>query len=323
MVAKEIDKAIIDGSNFLVCRHPQTGETQIFTRDERYEDAVMTDAAGVKTKFKQSTWLGLKPSIKQLSDDPPLILSQQSYLSICEQMVSSIKNKRLEKVILSRIKKTSLKQGQLGELFDLLCGLYPNTLTYLYYNAGHTWIGATPELLASFEGNRVKCASLAGTISIDGGQWTKKEFREQEIVTDFISKCINSHGHVSKVHGPEDLHAGEVKHLQTLLEGEVNDKQAFLKDLHPTPAIAGFPVDVALTTIAKLEPHKRGFYTGYVQFNIENNSSAYVNLRCLQHINNNAYLYLGGGITADSDARNEWQETELKARTLLSAIEKL
>jgi len=31
-------------------------------------------------------------------------------------------------------------------------------------------------------------------------------------------------------------------------------------------------------------------------------------------------LYLGGGITADSDVTAEWDETELKAQTMLSVI---
>jgi isochorismate synthase len=31
-------------------------------------------------------------------------------------------------------------------------------------------------------------------------------------------------------------------------------------------------------------------------------------------------LYLGGGITAESEVQKEWEETQQKAKTLLSAL---
>jgi isochorismate synthase len=48
-----------------------------------------------------------------------------------------------------------------------------------------------------------------------------------------------------------------------------------------------------------------------------------VNLRCAQITADRAYLFLGGGFTADSVVESEWQETENKARTLLNVIENL
>jgi len=50
---------------------------------------------------------------------------------------------------------------------------------------------------------------------------------------------------------------------------------------------------------------------------------AYVNLRCLQAINDQCFLYLGGGITKDSDLEKEWVETELKGQTLLQVMQKI
>jgi isochorismate synthase len=41
-----------------------------------------------------------------------------------------------------------------------------------------------------------------------------------------------------------------------------------------------------------------------------------VNLRCAQLFRNQAFLYLGGGLTAQSNVEEEWQETENKAKTL-------
>ena len=58
--------------------------------------------------------------------------------------------------------------------------------------------------------------------------------------------------------------------------------------------------------------------------NVENNaynftttqSNFYVNLRCMQIVNDTAKIYVGGGITKDSVAENEWKETQNKAKTI-------
>ena len=39
-------------------------------------------------------------------------------------------------------------------------------------------------------------------------------------------------------------------------------------------------------------------------------------------INSNEFnIYVGGGITAKSNPKEEWEETEIKAQTMLSLIE--
>jgi isochorismate synthase len=54
--------------------------------------------------------------------------------------------------------------------------------------------------------------------------------------------------------------------------------------------------------------------------NLGGGSTLYVNLRCMQLRTQSAALYVGAGITADSDPAAEWRETELKARTILDAL---
>ena len=49
-------------------------------------------------------------------------------------------------------------------------------------------------------------------------------------------------------------------------------------------------------------------------------SSLFVNLRCMQLGDGHASLYVGGGITAESDPASEWRETEMKAETMLSVL---
>ena len=54
----------------------------------------------------------------------------------------------------------------------------------------------------------------------------------------------------------------------------------------------------------------------------EQSTQLFVNLRCAEIIQNQAYLYLGGGFTKDSTVESEWSETENKAKTLLNVMKK-
>jgi isochorismate synthase len=81
------------------------------------------------------------------------------------------------------------------------------------------------------------------------------------------------------------------------------------------------PKDKALAFILQQEGYDRSFYSGYLgPVHIDGQSHLYVNLRCMQLGSDRAYLYVGGGVTADSCPDAEWRETELKAGTLLSVL---
>jgi isochorismate synthase len=58
---------------------------------------------------------------------------------------------------------------------------------------------------------------------------------------------------------------------------------------------------------------------GELNFDFENKDNAtdlYVNLRCVQIQDNLGHIYVGGGITIDSNAESEWQETVNKSQTI-------
>ena len=53
---------------------------------------------------------------------------------------------------------------------------------------------------------------------------------------------------------------------------------------------------------------------------INNHSSLFVNLRCMQVCNDAISLYLGGGIMSESSPEKEWIETQNKAKTLIRVL---
>ena len=49
-------------------------------------------------------------------------------------------------------------------------------------------------------------------------------------------------------------------------------------------------------------------------------SKLFVNLRCMKIDANSATLFVGGGITIDSEPESEWEETQHKLQTMLQVI---
>ena len=73
--------------------------------------------------------------------------------------------------------------------------------------------------------------------------------------------------------------------------------------------------------IRGLEPDRRGIYAGSVLYmDYADNLDSCIAIRTLVLRNGEALVQAGAGIVADSVPEREWEETENKARALLTAI---
>lgn len=245
------------------------------------------------------------------------------YLNAFDKALTAIKNKDLSKVILSRIKSIPTRKSALS-IFNSLNENYKSTFNYVISSAETgTWIGASPESLLDVKGKEISTMSLAGT-KTNEQEWTDKEKDEQNYVTQFIlSELKNTFCHDIEHSKPITVNAGPVQHLQTKIKAKLSDKHDWAKllnALHPTPAVCGIPTQKAKSFISEIENHDRKFYTGYISILTGNSKKFFVNLRCMELFKDEAQLYLGGGLTGQSLADSEWQETERKAQTLATHI---
>ena len=124
------------------------------------------------------------------------------------------------------------------------------------------------------------------------------------------------------------MQAGNLIHLKTEFSVDMEKVSypllgtAMLDLLHPTSAICGMPMKAAAQFLKDREGFDRSYFSGYLgPSNIENKTSLFVNLRCMQILKNKAILYAGAGVTEDSDPESEWNETEMKFQTLLNVIQ--
>lgn len=274
---------------------------------------------------------------------------EEFHLNLVKKGIAQIENKIFEKVVLSRKIKTECNAEPL-ELFQRLLQNYSNAFCYLWYHPKiGTWLGATPEILLKTENQQLTTMSLAGTQKFVEGKdlvWGEKELAEQQLVTDYIADSLKDKIVGLHISERESIRAGQLWHLRTKLSGRLEESnlQNCITALHPTPAVCGLPLEDTRRFILENENYNREYYTGFLgelnlkeerdrssssrnQENkayrsIKNRTTLFVNLRCMQLKNTQAEIYVGGGITQDSDPNNEWHETVAKSKTILQIINK-
>ena len=245
-----------------------------------------------------------------------------NYLAKLDNLISRLISKEAKKVVLSRKEPQEFKDSYLDVYFKLLSA-YPNAMVYWFNNpgTGH-WMGASPEILLEYSAGNFSTMALAGT-QIDQGQrevnWGDKEIQEQAYVQDFILDRIGNISENIDTYGPFTSKAGRLLHLKTEIRAKTQeniDLKTLIERLHPTPAVCGIPQKEAMQLISQLEGYDREFYTGYFGPFNKDKASLFVNLRCMKLKGTRADLFVGGGVTEDSEAILELEETQAKTSTM-------
>lgn len=268
--------------------------------------------------------LGIKPQTAPLNTEEQF---KNEYLELVAKAKETIRKTPLKKVVVSRTHRATLP-GTAAEAFARLVEAYPNAMVY-YWSHPHTgdWMGATPETLLSIRQNTLFTMALAGTLPYDSEakpNWTAKEIEEQQMVVDFISDRLThlfSHKEITSS-ATYTKQAGNLVHLCADFQVSLKDFKTIdlIRLLHPTPAVAGLPIDESMAFIRKNEQHKRSYYAGFLGPISQKDIRLFVNLRCAKVLSKQVRLHVGGGITAHSNPNDEWEESQRKAETLLHAL---
>ena len=99
------------------------------------------------------------------------------------------------------------------------------------------------------------------------------------------------------------------------------DRIDLLRATFPGGSITGAPKIRAMEIIDELEPSKRSVYTGSLgYFGFNESMDLNIVIRTFLVKNDDLYFQVGGGIVADSDPEEEFQETLDKAKALISSL---
>jgi menaquinone-specific isochorismate synthase len=204
------------------------------------------------------------------------------------------------------------------------------------FEEGHTFIGASPERLFRREKDHFETEALAGTKprSDDSKRdqvlaneliESQKNNHEHKLVVDSLkSTCqqlcsdfsFEEHAHLLKLNAGHHL----LTHFSGKLKQNITDDQ-ILKTIHPTPALAGFPIQNTIDAISKIEPFSRGWYAGPVGYIGYNHSEFAVGIRSGLVEERSISLFAGAGIVQESESTDEWEEIEHKIGSFIKIFE--
>lgn len=258
----------------------------------------------------------LKSELNQFDQEDEI-----SYKQKIEDVISFIRQNQLRKLVISRRKLVDFKgtEVNLSQTFLNLTKTYPNAFVYLFEKDGRCWMGAFSELLGRYnkKTSEFETMALAGTLPVQE-EWSRKETEEQKPVADYILNILKKYSADVDVSATGDHISGTIKHLRTDFKAKIQDGNLddIIAELHPTPAVCGIPKDVCTKAITEFENFPRNLYAGYIKVETEEFVQYFVNLRCAEFFRNAALVYVGGGITPESDPQKEWRETELKSEAI-------
>ena len=198
----------------------------------------------------------------------------------------------------------------------------------------------SPERFLSVQGRHVETAPIKGTRprSDDAAEdaaaaqallASPKDRAENLMIVDLLRNdlgraCAPGSIHVDRLF--EVISYPTVHHLVSTISGELADGLGptdLLQRSFPGGSITGAPKRRAMEIIAELEPAARQAYCGSVFYvSAHGRMDSNIAIRSLVCDQKEIHCWGGGGIVADSDCEQEYQETLDKVGSFLSELEK-
>ncbi|MBL0511463.1 isochorismate synthase MenF [Aeromonas media] len=246
---------------------------------------------------------------------------------------------KLAKVVLSRKLTLTLHQpADPKRVLARLMAQNPHAFHFsLPLGQGRRLLGASPELLLRVSGGEVFTHPLAGSArrASEPAQdeavarellASRKDQHEHKLVIDEIRRVLTPHCRELAIPShPSLMSTDTLWHLGTPIAGRLHGSDASVLSLacqlHPTPALCGYPTDLAREFIREQEPFRRALFSGIVGWcDSQGNGEWAVVIRCGVLDGHQVELFAGAGIVAGSDPAMEWAETGTKLGTMLKAL---
>jgi anthranilate synthase component 1 len=224
-------------------------------------------------------------------------------------------------------------------LYRALRALNPSPYMYHLVLDGVELVGSSPELLVRVAGGRVTLRPIAGArprgrTPAEDTELTaelladEKERAEHVMLVDLGRNDVGRIAEFGTVSVTEFMiveRYSHVLHIVSEVQGTVTGDGSALgvfRATFPAGTMTGAPKVRAMEIIDELEPQRRGPYAGAVGYIAggDRRMDLAITIRTCVIAGGTASVQAGAGIVDDSDAGREWDETENKARAMLTAI---
>ena len=272
-------------------------------------------ATVVDVPFPPSTWIPLQGSWRSSLD-------KDQYVGYVERIRSAVAEGWVYQVNACR-RLTHTDDGQsLRGLFSEILKNNPAPWASYLEIPGAMIASASPELFLSRSESIVKTSPIKGTQPANALKFGAKDQAENVMIVDLMR---NDFGRICKsgtVEVPRLLSSEEhpgLQHLVSDIQGELLDDISWsqiITALSPPGSVSGAPKSSAVQVISGNEID-RGPYCGALGWVEGNQAVLSVAIRTFWK-DAGINFGTGAGITWGSDATAEWEETQLKARRLIS-----
>ena len=202
----------------------------------------------------------------------------------------------------------------------------------------HAIMSNSPERYLLIKGNYIETRPIKGTRPRGRNQKedqnlgrellaSAKDRAEHIMIVDLERNDLGRIAEYGSVRVPEmqilESYAN-VHHMVSTVAGKVRPEMSSsdcLRNSFPGGSITGAPKLRSMEIIDELEPSCRGVYTGSIgYFDFSGDLDFNIAIRTAIACDNHLYFQVGGGIVADSDPDDEYQETRTKAAAFREAL---
>ena len=264
-------------------------------------------------------------------------LAPDEWKSAVEEVVTQLKAGEMEKVVLARKMLMNFKHKPYSdEVIHNLRNEQRDSFIFSMEVANSCFLGASPERLVKKEGTEILSTCLAGSIARGTSPEEdnklgesllrdEKNRYEHNLVVEMIKNVLDQHCSEMQIpNEPVLMKVRDIQHLYTPVKGKTEKETSilnFVSQLHPTPALGGVPRDKAMMTIKKAENMDRGLYAAPMGWmDSYGNGEFAVAIRSGLIYKDEAYLFSGCGVVADSTAESEYRETQIKFKPMFRAL---
>ena len=291
-------------------------------------------------KNKEATTLSLNYKSKNTMDFTSNF-KKEEYIKMVEKAKTHITRGDIFQVVPSQ--KLSVQGKYSGLLlYRTLRSINPSPYLFYINYPDFEIAGSSPEVMVKCEiKNKKRIASLrpiAGTYprgkdenedleNINKLSSDPKEKAEHLMLVDLARNDLGRVCETGSISVPELMvieKYSHVLHMVSLVQGYLKDDKScvdLLAASFPAGTLSGAPKVRALEIINELEKDQRGPYGGCTGFfGLNDTTNTCMTIRTFIVYKDRVEIQAGGGIVADSDPENEYEETLRKGAALLKAI---
>jgi para-aminobenzoate synthetase component 1 len=252
-------------------------------------------------------------------------LGEVEYCKYVEEIRQAIASGWVYQVNACRVLNTEFAGVEIASLFSKI--LQENPAPYAAYLSIPIIqiASASPELFLRRTGDQLITSPIKGTQELREQGFGKKDQSENVMIVDLMRNDLGQICRPGSVEVAELLRSEEhpgLRHLVSDVVGTLKKDLSWseiLNSLLPAGSISGAPKSSALKVISQHEPVPRGPYCGILGWIKGDSAELSVAIRTFWNAKDGQLRFgTGAGITWGSEPKAEWEETQLKARKLIS-----